>query len=46
MCQIYGFMRKVSLRHVEAEIIDPDASTWCEWLGSTCCLPRHNLDRA
>jgi hypothetical protein len=30
MGQIYGFMRKVSLRQVEAEIIDPDASTWCE----------------
>lgn len=28
--QIYGFMRKVSLRHVDRGICDPDASTWCE----------------
>ncbi|ORX33845.1 hypothetical protein BD324DRAFT_205595 [Kockovaella imperatae] len=26
--QIYGFMRKVSLRHVDKDINDPDASTW------------------
>ncbi|ORY29996.1 HSF-type DNA-binding-domain-containing protein [Naematelia encephala] len=25
---IYGFMRKVSLRHVDRGIVDPDASTW------------------
>ncbi|KAL7424262.1 hypothetical protein Q5752_001849 [Cryptotrichosporon argae] len=26
--KIYGWMRKVSLRHVERGIVDPDASTW------------------
>jgi hypothetical protein len=29
--KIYGFMRKVSLRHVDRGICDPDASTWCEY---------------